>query len=217
MEDVPAQFGSIYAPNITQDTSAGVGSWTDADLVYLLRTGVQRDGRYEPPYMIKLPHAADDDISAIVAFLRSGDPMVKALSVRSHPSEPSFLVKLLSHFVFKPLPYPSHAITAPERTNRVAYGRYLADGLLDCYGCHSADFQTNDPLQPARSKDFYGGGNAFRGADGANIQSSNITPELSTGIGSWSEVQFVKALRRGFRPDGSAVRYPMPLYTDLDD
>ena len=217
MRDVPAKFGTIFAPNITQDVAHGIGSWSDGELAFLFRTGIRRDGRYEPPYMIKLPNASDDDIAAIIAFLRSDDVMVKPSAVASHRPEPSFLVKMLCYFAFRPLPYPSEPLRAPDKTNRVGYGRYLANGLLDCYSCHSADFRTNHPLEPERSAHFYGGGNLFRGADGSAIESPNITADEETGIGSWSEEQFVAALRLGFRPDRSPVRYPMPRYVELQD
>src|SRR5215831_20906402 len=78
MRDVPSKFGTIFAPNITQDAANGIGSWSDGELAFLFRTGIRRDGRYEPPYMIKLPNASDDDIADIIGFLRSDDVMVKA-------------------------------------------------------------------------------------------------------------------------------------------
>ena len=217
MRDVPSKFGTIFAPNITQHVANGIGSWSDGELAFLFRTGIRRDGRYEPPYMIKLPNASDDDIAAIIAFLRSDDVMVKASAVSSHPSEPSFLVKMLCYFAFRPLPYPSKPISAPPKTDRVAYGRYLANGLLDCYSCHSADFRTNNPLKPERSAHFYGGGNLFRSTENSTIESPNITADVRTGIGSWSEEQFVNALRRGFRPDRAPMRYPMPRYVELEN
>ncbi|HEX7289132.1 MAG TPA: c-type cytochrome [Candidatus Angelobacter sp.] len=217
MPDVPAKFGVVYSPNITQDKTYGIGSWTDGELAYLLRTGIRRDGRYEPPYMIKLPHASDDDMAAILAFLRSADPMVKASAVPSRSPEPSFLTKLLCYFAFKPLPYPKQPVPSPDKANRLSQGQYLANGVLDCYGCHSAAFQTNNPLQPELSAGFYGGGNTFPGANGTNIQATNITPDPGTGIGSWTEAQFVTALRKGFRTDRSPLRYPMPIYVDLDE
>src|SRR3974390_1457323 len=40
MRDVPAKFGTIFAPNITQDSVHGVGSWSDEELAFLLRTGI---------------------------------------------------------------------------------------------------------------------------------------------------------------------------------
>ncbi|MBT8289485.1 MAG: cytochrome c, partial [Muriicola sp.] len=76
MLDAPPEFGEIYSQNITQDENVGIGSWTDAELLYLLRTGIKKDGQYSPPYMAKLPVMADEDLNAIIAFLRSDDPLV---------------------------------------------------------------------------------------------------------------------------------------------
>src|SRR5574341_600967 len=53
MPDVPPEFGVIYSANITKHPTQGIGSWTDGEIAYLLRTGIRRDGRYTPPYMVK--------------------------------------------------------------------------------------------------------------------------------------------------------------------
>lgn len=66
--------GKIYSQNITQDSTYGIGNWTDAELLYLLRTGIKKDGQYIPPYMAKLTVTSDQDINAIISFLRSDDP-----------------------------------------------------------------------------------------------------------------------------------------------
>src|SRR6185369_6427485 len=51
--DVPTVFGAAFSKNITRDAAYGIGSWTDGDLAYLLRTGITRTGRYAPPWMPK--------------------------------------------------------------------------------------------------------------------------------------------------------------------
>jgi cytochrome c553 len=38
----------------------------------------------------------------------------------------------------------------------------------------------------------------------------NLTPDMETGIGSWTEEQIVTAFRTGHRPDGSPLLPPMP-------
>jgi mono/diheme cytochrome c family protein len=118
---------------------------------------------------------------------------------------------------FKPFPYPTVPIGAPDATNAVALGRYLADGLLDCYSCHSADFKTNDYFEPPKSPGYYGGGNMLLDASGQPVYSANITPDFETGIGSWTEAQFLRALKGGFRPNGTPVLYPMEQYVDMTD
>src|SRR5215831_12734927 len=215
MADAPAQFGVIYSVNITRHPTKGIGSWTDGELAYLLRTGVKRDGQYTPPWMVKLPHMSDEDLASIIAFLRSDDSMVEA-SEQDPPgiTRPSFLTKLLCHVAFRKLPYPDHPIAAPPITDRVGHGRYLV-AALECYACHSADFKTMNVAEPEKSAGYMGGGNPVLDLHRRPIPSANLTPDDETGIGRWSEKDFVTALRTGFRPDRSLVRYPMQPLPDL--
>lgn len=215
--DNPPEFGVVYAANITRHVDRGIGRWTDGDLLRLLRTGVRPDGRYTPPYMPKLPRAADEDLAAVVVFLRSDDPLVAPTDVVTPTSQESFLTRILARTAWAPLPYPRVPILAPGASDAVARGRYLANDLLDCYGCHSADFKTVDPLQPDRSAGFYQGGNRLLDAEGHEIHSANLTPDRETGIGAWSDGDFVRALTGGLRPDGSTIRYPMLPYAALSD
>jgi len=217
MVDAPTEFGVIYSVNITRHPTKGIGSWTDGELAYLLRTGVKRDGQYTPPWMVKLPHMSDEDLASVIAFLRSDDSMVEA-SDRDPPgvTRPSFLTKLLCHVAFKKLPYPDRPITAPPVTDRVAHGRYLV-AALECYGCHSADFKTMNIAEPEKSVGYMGGGNPVLDLRRQPVPSSNLTPDTETGIGRWSEHDFVNALRTGFRPDRTLLRYPMLPIPDLSD
>ncbi len=217
MADVTPQFGVIYAPNITRHPERGIGQWTDGELLSLLRTGIRRDGRYTPPFMVKLPRASDEDLASIIAFLRSDDPLVAPSDVATPPSEFGFLTKLLSRVAWSPLPYPQAPIVAPDTADAMARGRYLANDLLDCYACHSSDFTRLDVLQPERSAGFYEGGNTLLDAGGREIFSTNLTPDPETGIGAWTEEQFVRALTGGLRPDGSTILYPMQPYAALTD
>ena len=41
---------------------AGIGNWSDGDLIYLIRTGLKPDGQYIPPYMPKLVNISDEDL-----------------------------------------------------------------------------------------------------------------------------------------------------------
>src|SRR5215472_16084418 len=217
MVDAPAQFGVIYSVNITKHPTKGIGTWTDGEVAYLLRTGVKRDGQYTPPWMVKLPHMSDEDLASINVFLHSDDPMVQA-SDRDPPgvTRPSFLTKFLSHVAFKKLPYPDHPIAAPPVTDRVAHGRYLVSAL-ECYGCHSADFKTANIAEPEKSAGYMGGGNPLLDLRRQPVRSANLTPDAETGIGRWSEHDFATALRTDFRPDHSLIRYPMLPMPDLSE
>jgi mono/diheme cytochrome c family protein len=217
MLDLPPQFGESWSRNITSHPVKGIGSWTNGQIAYLIRTGVARDGRYIPPWMIKMPIVSDEDLRDVIAFLRSDDPLVQPRDVDDHDSRPSFLAKALVHTVFKPLPWPSRAITAPPPTDEVAYGRYLVTSRLLCYACHSADFTTNDDLHPERSRGYLAGGNAMPDLAGKLVPTANLTPDPETGIGRWTAAEFRRALRDGIGPGNRPLRYPMVPYRPLSD
>src|SRR5262245_20225661 len=133
MPDLPPQFGAAFSGNITQDRETGIGAWTDGEIAYLLRTGIKRDGSYAPPWMVKLPNLADEDLKDIIAFLRSDDPLVAPVRHATPPSEPSFLTKFLSRVAFKPLPWPEQPIARPDPGDPVAVGRYLVNAHAQCF------------------------------------------------------------------------------------
>ena len=89
--------------------------------------------------------------------------------------------------------------------DRIAKGRYLTT-VADCYACHTV-------LDAGRP---FAGGRPIETPFGI-ITSSNITPDNETGIGAWSDQQFVDAVRRGVRPNGSRLypAMPFPAYTKM--
>ena len=213
------QFGKIYSKNITNDPHAGIGKWTDGELVYFLRTGTKPDGEYVPPYMPKLAHISDEDMNSIVAFLRSDNQWVKADQTTQPECQPSFLTKFLTNIkAFQPFPYPTKPIPQPDTNNVVKFGEYIALYQLECFACHSKDFAKNDYFHPQKSEGFFGGGNKMYDIDGKEINTLNITMDQQHGIGNWSEEEFVKAIKYGMVPNGEpALRYPMIPYSNLTD
>lgn len=217
--DEAAQFGEIYSKNITQHPQYGIGNWTDGELVYLLRTGLKPDGTYLPPYMAKLPNMSDEDLYSIIAFLRSDHEWVKPDPTVQPPTKPSFFTKFLSNVgVVKPFPFPKAAIMGPDTTDKVKWGRYIALAQMECFSCHSNDFAKNDYFTPEKSAGFFGGGNKMTGANGKEIVTSNLSPDEETGIGRWTEQDFIKAVKYGQKPHGQgSLRAPMAPYSQLTD
>jgi mono/diheme cytochrome c family protein len=97
------------------------------------------------------------------------------------------------------------ANTDQQKFDQIEKGRYLAT-VADCFACHTVP----DVGKP------YAGARAIETPFGV-ITSSNITPDADTGIGAWSDEQFVDAVRRGVRPDGSRLypAMPFPSYTRM--
>jgi mono/diheme cytochrome c family protein len=87
-----------------------------------------------------------------------------------------------------------------QQFDQIEKGRYLA-AVADCYACHTVP-KTGKPFAGARPIETPFG----------NITAPNITPDIETGIGAWSDEQFDDAVRKGARPDGSRL-YPAMPYT----
>jgi mono/diheme cytochrome c family protein len=88
----------------------------------------------------------------------------------------------------------------------VTRGEYLVHAG-GCVSCHTAL-----------------GGAAFAGGRAlvtpfGTFYSPNITPDLDTGIGGWTDAQFLRALRTGVRPDGANYFpvFPFPSFTNITD
>lgn len=215
--DEISQFGEVYSKNITQDAEHGIGKWTDGEIAYLLRTGVKPDGRFLP-IMAKLSKMSDEDLQSVIAFLRSGNNWVQPDNTVHPESSYSFLSKFLTNIkAISPMPYPNGHVPEPDTTNTIKWGEYVCLYRVECYTCHSADFSTDDFTTPEKSKGFFGGGNKFE-MQGKKIYSLNLTMDEETGIGKWSEEDFIKAVKTGILPNGQAgLRPPMKPYVDLTD
>ena len=62
--------GSAFYPNITPDSSTGIGSWTDAQIAAAIRDGTDTDGASLCSLMERFPFS-DQDTADVIAFLRN--------------------------------------------------------------------------------------------------------------------------------------------------
>jgi mono/diheme cytochrome c family protein len=69
-------MGVFYPPNLTPHREAGIGTWSEQDIVTALRTGKRPDGRVLAPIMPWRNYAIlpDDEAKAIAAYLKSLPP-----------------------------------------------------------------------------------------------------------------------------------------------
>ena len=100
---------------------------------------------------------------------------------------------------------PVGKVVSVPKTNKVAYGAYLAGPAGHCIECHS-------PAGPKGAPDIVNklgaGGFHFKGPWGDSY-SPNITP---TNLGKWSDADIKKAITAGVRADGVRLKPPMGYY-----
>jgi mono/diheme cytochrome c family protein len=101
---------------------------------------------------------------------------------------------------------PSGVPAALAQASPVERGKYLAKAA-DCMVCHT----TQGGLE-------YAGGLGFKLPFGT-LYSTNITPDKETGIGNYSDQDFLNAVHRGTRRDGARLYPAMPFtsYTYMSD
>jgi mono/diheme cytochrome c family protein len=157
--------GVVAAQNITPDPEFGLGKWTDGEIIRAIREGIDRNG--EPlfpmmPYQ-HFRHMSDDDVKAVVAYLRTLTPIHKSVPAKHI----DFPVNLFVKFNPKPVDGP---VQAPDQHDSIAYGKYLTT-IGGCHECHTPHDDHNALIE---EKSFAGGWE-MKGPWGRNF-TANLTP-----------------------------------------
>lgn len=186
------KLGRFAPPNLTTGTGGLPSDYAPADWERAVRHGVGADGRA----LLLMPSMemhiiGDEDLGDLIAYARSVPPVDRELpDSRLGPlgrvltvfnQAPFLAAELIDH----ELPHPP----APPRGVTVEYGAYLAAA---CTGCHKEDF-AGGPL-PGQSEHV----------------AANLTPDDATGLGRWTEEEFLTTLKTGVRPDGRQLSSAMP-------
>lgn len=102
--------------------------------------------------------------------------------------------------------YPKIDYGSGEKAKRIKRGEYLTK-VADCIACH-----TKPGGQP------FAGRLAIKTPFG-NIFGPNITPDKETGIGNWTDEQFLRALKQGISPQGKHYFpvFPYPYFSKMPD
>jgi len=172
--------GSFYSKNITP---SGIGDWTDAEVLRAIASGVSKDGTALFPVMPH-PHFGQmdkEDLESIIVYLRSLKPIENIV--------PESKADFPMNFIINTIPKEPHFSKKPNESDAVAYGGYLFNAA-SCAECHSKQ----DKGKPIAGMEL-AGGFEFPMVTGGTALSSNITQDEVTGIGKWSEEDFVKRFK----------------------
>ena len=129
-------LGTMYPANLTPDPETGIGRYTDGEIFRMMRHAVKPDGTASLPLLMPFWNMSDDDMIAVVSYLRSMEP------VKNEVPQPewTFIGKAVRTFTptFQPIENPAPAATAPPMEPTVERGEYLARYVTNCVGCHTA-------------------------------------------------------------------------------
>lgn len=189
-----ALVGHWVAPNLTLGDGSVTKGFTASDWDRAVRHGVRRNGQTSSMPSADFANLSDHELSDIVVYIRSMPAVNRDMGpVRFGPMfsyEIATDPKSLSAFVIdhdKP-----HAVEPPVQAASVEMGQHI---VQVCRGCHGAQLSggrlAGDPDMPIVA---------------------NLTPH-ATGLGPWSEADFMHALRDGKRKDGTAISEMMPWKT----
>jgi mono/diheme cytochrome c family protein len=190
----PIPFGTVYSTNITQDKETGLGAWTDQQIHDGMVKGIRRDGSWILPVMPyeKYSGMAQEDLKALIAFLRTLKPVKKAtpnlkswVPFARSLGTPLFL-KIFGRFSNSPPQAPKSGV---ER------GRYLVEHVSLCGDCHTPRNFIGVPKQSL----YLAGAGKKIGPLGEAVP--NITPDKETGIGDWKREDIAELLISGTKPD----------------
>lgn len=195
--------GVVYGKNITP---AAIGSWTDGELQRAVTAGVSKDGTPLFPLM-PYPHfgaMAADDMHAILVYVRSW----QAIESQVPPRTLNFPMNL----IVRTIPEAGSPQPRPLPQDQLAYGKYITRMAL-CGDCHTP---IDDRGQPLPGREFAGGMEFLE--TGYRVRAANITPDADTGIGSWTEQQFIDKFKAFETPSDAVLsdterrqNTPMPL------
>jgi mono/diheme cytochrome c family protein len=188
--DLPLPIGTLVPPNLTP--GGPLQGWSDAEIAQAIRNGLHQNGRALLMPTDVLRNLSDEDVAALIVFLRSQPPVRNETpAVAPSPLLAFFFGSGLAPIGVTPVTAP---VAAPPKRPDAAYGAYIMS-YQDCRACHGADLNGSDGgLGPA-------------------------APSVRAIVSAWTLEQFIQTMRTGVDPGGHAIQPPMPwqMIGQMDD
>ena len=198
-------IGALVSTNITPSKTHGIGNYTLAEFSDALRKGVRADGRHLYPVMPYTAYAKvnDEDMQALYAyFMQAVAPVDSAPPATPLP----FPFNLRGAMAVWNRLFLDRAVFVPDPRQSPQWNRgaYLAQGLAHCGTCHTP----RNLLMAEKPTLLLGGG-----VVGA-WQAPNITSDVNSGVGGWSEAELLAYLRNGQASGKAQAGGPMAEVID---
>jgi mono/diheme cytochrome c family protein len=215
-------LGNLCPANLTPDSETGIGRYVDGQIFRMMRHAVKPDGTASLPMMMPFWNMADEDLIAVVSYLRSTEP------VRNEVPKPewTFLGKVVRVIAptFKPIQNPTPPAHAPAMAPTKERGEYLARYVANCVVCHTE----RDPETFEATGPEFAGGLEFEpfprlhealGVDpDLWTRSPNITPDPNSALSKFKTVdEWIRRFRQGRIVMQSPMHWgPFSRMTDED-
>lgn len=190
-------LGRLVGSNLTAGRGGVLPRYDDHALDAAIRDGVGWDGRKLAVMpAAEFAHLADDDVAAMLAYLRAQAPVDHELPpVAYGPAFRAAIALGKFSFAFDSIDHGRATRPTAPRGATSEQGRYLVGS---CVGCHGPTL-AGGPVH------------------GSDLLAPNITPRAR--IAQWSQADFLRLMREGIRPDGSTVNPAMPwrAFAQLSD
>ena len=185
------EFGTFYAPNISPDTEAGIGGWTEAEFVSAVKYGTSPEGQH---YYPAFPYASY--IRMEVADILDLKAYIDTLPPDATPSKPhdlGFPFNIRASLGGWKMLYLNADPVLPQTDPILARGQYLVEAMGHCAECHTPRNALGG-LDMAR---WLGGG--------PNPDGKGTIPNITPGALEWSQGDIAYYLSSGFTPDYDSV------------
>jgi mono/diheme cytochrome c family protein len=192
--------GYWAAPNLTLGSGGVTSGFSAHDWDLAVRHGIRHTGQSSSMPSIEFVGLADHDLSDVIAYIRSRPEVNRLIAPVKLGPVFTFVVALdpTALIAFSLDHARAHMAEPPREAVSATFGEYIAQ---NCRGCHNPKLSggkiQGDPTMPIVA---------------------NLTPD-STGLKSWSEADFMRAMREGKRPDGRELSLQMPwkLFRNMND
>lgn len=195
-------LGTLYTANLTPDKATGIGRYTDEQVFRMMRHSIKPNGMGSASLLMPFNRMADDDLVAIVSYLRSLAP------VNNPMPDPEWTVmgkavRVLTP-TFKPIRDPAAPALAPAMAPTIERGEYLARSVANCVGCHTErDLMTYEATGPE-----FAGGMEFEPWKELHhylkvdpelwMRTPNITPDPNSALSKFkTQEEFIARFRKG--------------------
>ena len=193
-KDFAMPLGSFVTANLTP--AGPLKDWSDGEIFRAIRNGIDKDGQgLFAMSGARGRHLSDDDIEAVIAYLRSEPAAANDTPVPLDQPNALALILLGAGVIPEGEAPITTAINMPAKGPTAEFGKYILS-YQDCVLCHGENLTGGEPGQLAP-----------------------VGPSLSV-VKGWTQEQFVTTLRTGVDPSGHALDgalMPWPNFGRMDD